>query len=180
VRIEADTIVPFPRELVFRAYRDELPNVVAFLPNVRSIEIKDRKEEGGLVKLHNVWHGGGDIPAALRAVVDEKVLRWDDFASWDETSFTGTWSIRTHAFTEAVSCSGVTKMLPVGPAVDGGGKCRVELTGDFNIDAKKLSGIPSFMAGSLGKAVESFLAKQITANLASTTEGLSRYLASKA
>jgi hypothetical protein len=173
VRIEADTIVPFSCDVVFRAYRDELPNVVAYLPNVRSIEVKSRQEDGPIVKLHNVWHGGGDIPAAIRAVVDEKVLRWDDFASWDERTFTGTWSIRTHAFTEAVSCTGVTKMLPVGD------KCRVELTGDFGIEAKKLGGVPSFMAGSIGKAVESFLAKQITANLASTTEGLSRYLAAQ-
>ena len=74
-----------------------------------------------------------------------------------------------------MSCSGTTKILAVGDS-----KSRVELTGDFNIDAKKLSGIPSFMAGSLGKAVEAFLAKQITANLASTTEALSRYLSEKA
>lgn len=174
MRIEADTIVPFPRDVVFRAYRDELSNVVAFLPNVRSIEVRSRTEEGSTVKLHNVWHGGGDIPAAMRSVVDESVLKWDDFASWNQDEFRGTWSIRTHAFTEAVTCAGVTKILPVGD-----GKSRVELIGDFSIDAKKLSGIPSFMAGSIGKAVESFLAKQITANLASTTEGLSRYLASK-
>ncbi len=174
MRIEADTIVPFPRDVVFRAYRDELPNVAAFLPNVRSIEVKERTEEGDVVKLHNVWHGGGDIPAALRSIVDEKVMKWDDFATWNAAELAGSWSIRTHAFTEAVSCSGTTKMLGVGDS-----KCRVELIGEFNIDAKKLSGIPSFMAGSIGKAVESFLAKQITANLASTTEGLSKYLASK-
>ena len=180
MRIEADTIVPCSCEVVFRAYRDELPNVVAYLPNGRSIEVKSRTEDGPLVKLHNVWHGGGDIPAAIRAVVDEKVLRWDDFATWDDRTFTGTLSIRTHAFTEAVSCSGVTKMLPVGAASPGGGRCRVELTGDFGIEGKKLGGVPTFMAGSIGKAVESFLAKQITANLASTTEALSRYLSEKA
>lgn len=175
MRIEADTIVPFPRESVFRAYRDELPNVAKLLPNVRTLEVRSREEEGPIVKLHNVWHGGGDIPAVMRSVVDDNVLKWDDFAVWNETECAGTWSIRTHAFSEAVSCSGTTKILAVGD-----GKSRVELTGDFSIDAKKLSGIPSFMAGSIGKAVEAFLAKQITANLASTTEALSRYLSEKA
>jgi hypothetical protein len=174
VRIEADAVIPFPRDVVFRAYRDELPQVAAFIPNVRSIEVRSRTEEGSAVKLHNVWHGGGDIPAAVRAVVDEKVLSWDDFASWDAGSLEATWKIRTHAFTEAVSCSGTTRILPVGEH-----KSRVELTGEFAIDARRISGIPSMLAGSIGKTVESFLARQIMANLASTTEALSRYLASK-
>jgi hypothetical protein len=174
VRIEADSVIPFPRDVVFRAYRDDLTKVVEFLPNVRAIEIVSRKDEGATTTLHNVWHGGGDVPAALRAFVDDKLLAWDDFAVWNEAEHGCEWTIRTHAFTEAVSCMGRTRMIPVGE-----GKTRVELAGDFAIDGKKLKGIPSLVAGSVGRAVEGFLAKQITANLGSTTEGLSRYLAKK-
>jgi len=47
-------------------------------------------------------------------------------------------------------------MIPVGE-----GRTRVELAGDFAIDGKKLKGIPSLMAGTVGRAVEGFLAKQI-------------------
>lgn len=165
-------MIPFSREVVFRAYRDDLPKVVEFLPNVRSIEVVSREDDGALTKLHNVWHGGGDIPATLRSIVDEKVLTWDDFALWNEAEHGCEWSIRTHAFSEAVSCKGKTKMIAVGE-----GKTRVELAGDFAIDGKKLKGIPTLVAGSVGRAVEGFLAKQITANLGSTTEALSRYLA---
>lgn len=174
MRIEADAIIPYPREVVFRAYRDELPQVAAFIPNVRSIEVRSRTEEGDAVKLHNVWHGGGDIPAAMRTIVDEKVLSWDDFATWDRTKFAGEWTIATHAFTDAVACSGVTRILPVGEQ-----KSRVELTGEFRIDLRKVAGVPALLAGSIGKTVEGFLARQITANLGATTEALSRYLAAK-
>ena len=175
MRIEADVVIPFPREAVFRAYRDERPQIAAFIPNVRSIEVRARSEEGSIVTLHNVWHGGGDIPAAVRAVVDEKVLSWDDFARWDAAQLEASWTIRTHAFTDAVSCSGSTRILAVGES-----KSRVELTGEFAIDARKVSGVPSLLAGSIGKTAEGFLARQITANLAATTEAVSRYLASKA
>ena len=174
VRIEADSVIPFPRDVVFRAYRDDLVKTVEFLPNVRAIEVVSRHDEGGITKLHNVWRGGGDVPSALRAFVDEKLLAWDDFATWNEAEHGCEWSIQTHAFTEAVSCKGRTKMIPVGE-----GKTRVELAGDFAIDGKKLKGIPSLVAGTVGRAVEGFLAKQITANLGSTTEALSRYLARK-
>lgn len=174
MRIEADSVIPFPRDVVFRAYRDDLTKVVEFMPNVRRIDIVSRKDDGGITTLHNVWHGGGDVPAALRAFVDEKLLAWDDFATWNEDAHGCDWSIRTHAFTEAVSCKGHTKMIPVGE-----GKTRVELAGDFAIDGKKLKGIPSLVAGSVGRAVEGFLAKQITANLGSTTDALARYLSQK-
>ena len=52
MRIEADSVLPFPRERVFRAYRDELPAFTAYLPNVRAIEVKARKEQGPIVELH--------------------------------------------------------------------------------------------------------------------------------
>src|ERR1019366_1811026 len=52
------------------------------LPNVRGIEIKSRKNSGSVVEFVNEWRGGGDIPAALRAVLSQSVLSWTDFATW--------------------------------------------------------------------------------------------------
>ena len=59
MRIEADSVLPFSRDAVFKAYRDDLPKVVEFLPNVREIECKKREEAGPVTTLFNVWHGGG-------------------------------------------------------------------------------------------------------------------------
>ncbi len=55
------------------------------------------------------------------------------------------------------------------------------LPADYRLAARVWTalGIPSFLAGSVGKAVEGFLSKQITANLTSTTDALSRYLTKK-
>ncbi len=172
MRIEADSILPYARDVVFRAYRDDLPKVVEFLPNVRAIEVKKRDEAGPVTTLFNVWHGGGEIPAAARALLDEKALSWDDHAVWDESKHECDWTIHTHAFTEAVTSRGQTRLIELAP-----GRTRIELRGEFSIDLKKVRGVPSFLAGSVGKAVEAFLSKQITANLTSTTDALSRYLA---
>jgi len=172
VRIEADSVLPYSRDVVFRAYRDDLPKVVEFLPNVRAIEVKKREEAGSITTLLNVWHGGGEVPAAARALLDEKALSWDDHAIWDESKHQCDWTIHTHAFTDAVTSKGQTKLIELAPD-----RTRIELRGEFAIDLKKVRGIPSFLAGSVGKAVEGFLSKQITANLTSTTDALSRYLA---
>lgn len=174
MKIEADSVLPFSRERVFRAYRDELPDFTAYLPNVRAIEVKSRKEQGPIVELHNVWHGGGDIPGPVVKILGDSKLSWDDFAKWNETEHFVEWNIRTHVFTEAVTCGGRNTFIDLG-----GDRTRLEIQGDISIDVKKVKGVPSFLAGSIGKTVENFLVKQITANLTSVSDALTRYLQSK-
>jgi hypothetical protein len=41
MKIEADARIAFPRDVAFRAYRDELPALVPHLPNVSAIEVKE-------------------------------------------------------------------------------------------------------------------------------------------
>lgn len=174
MRIEADSVLPFSRERVFRAYRDELPDFTSYLPNVRAIEVKSRKEQGSIVELHNVWHGGGDIPAPVVKLLGDSKLSWDDFAKWNADEHIVEWNIRTSVFTEAVTCGGKNTFVELGPD-----RTRLEIHGDISIDVKKVKGVPSFLAGSIGKTVENFLVKQITANLTSVSDALTRYLQTK-
>jgi len=174
MRIEADSVLSFPRERVFRAYRDELPDFSQFLPNVRKIEVRSRDEAGGTTRLVNVWHGGGEIPAAVRKFLDDSMLSWDDHARWDADAWICEWKIESHAFPEAVICAGKNSFVELA-----NGRTRLEIHGDIQIDVKKIRGVPSFLAGSVGKTVEGFLVKQITANLTSVSDALDRYLATK-
>jgi hypothetical protein len=169
--IRADAHIPFPREIVFAAYRDEITDLLPYLPNVRSIEIKSRKEEGSLIEFVNEWRGGGDVPAAIRAVLSESVLAWTDYATWHTDTFVCDWRTKTHAFTDAVSCSGKNLFVP-----EGDGKTLLEIRGSLEIDAKKIRGVPSFLAGKVGRAVEEFLVTKIQSNLVETAKGLAKYL----
>lgn len=174
MRIEADSVIPFSREVVYRAYRDELPALVPHLPNVRAVEVEERREEDDVVHLVNVWHGGGDIPAPVRKVLDQSMLSWHDYATWDQQDWTTDWRIETHSFREAVRCSGHNRFIELD-----GGRTRLEIQGEMNIDLKRVRGVPSFLAGSIGKTVEAFIVKQVTANLTSISDGLTRYLKSR-
>lgn len=174
MRIEADSVLPFSRERVYRAYRDELQDFTAYLPNVRTIEVLSREDQGTITKLHNVWHGGGDIPAPVVKLLGDSKLSWDDFATWKQDEWIVEWTIRTSVFTEAVTCGGKNTFIELP-----GDRTRLEIAGDISIDVKKVRGVPSFLAGSIGKTVENFLVKQITANLASVSDALTRYLQAK-
>jgi hypothetical protein len=169
--IRADAHIPFPRDVVFVAYRDEMTNLLPYLPNVRSIEIKSRTDKGSVVEFVNEWRGGGDIPAAIRAVLSESVLAWTDYATWHGDDLRCDWRTATHAFTDAVSCSGSNRFL-----TEGDSKTLLEIRGTLVIDAKKIRGVPTLFAGKIGRAVEEFLVGKIQSNLVETAKGLEKYL----
>ncbi|MGD0524310.1 MAG: hypothetical protein ABSE49_04155 [Polyangiaceae bacterium] len=169
--LRADAHIPFPRDVVFAAYRDDITKVLAYLPNVRGIDVKSRIDDGPISTHVNIWHGGGEIPAAARAVLSESMLSWTDYATWDAGKLTCRWRIETHAFTEAVLCQGLNTFHDDGP-----GKTLLEIRGTMEIDAKKIRGVPGFLAGKVGRTVEEFLGGKIQPNLVETAKGLTKYL----
>jgi hypothetical protein len=169
--LRVDAHIPFPRDIVFAAFRDDLSKLLPYLPNVRSIEVKSRKDDGPRSEIVMVWRGGGEIPAAARAVLSESMLAWTDYATWDSAALSCDWRTETHALTEAVHSRGVNTFLEDGP-----GKTVLQLRGKFEIDASKIRGVPGFLAGRIGKAVEEFLGGKIEPNLLETARGLTTYL----
>ena len=175
VKFDADSVVPFPQDVVFRAYRDDLSHAVRYMPNVTAIDVRSEEElEAGVRKYFKVWTAGGDIPAALRGFLAEGVLRWDDVAVWSETTWSSRWDIKTHLFPEAVQCHGETLLIALGAD-----RTRVEMHGELSIDYKKITSLPELVARPLVRTTESFLTRQITANLASTADAITRMLREK-
>jgi hypothetical protein len=170
MELRADARLPFPRLTVFRAYRDRILDTVQFLPNVKRIDVKSTETTGDTTQIVNVWHGGGEIPRAVQAVVSEAMLSWTDRAKWDEKEFTCEWKIETHAMTEAVNCGGKNLFIE-----DGDGTL-LQIRGELTIDASKIRGVPGFLAGKVGKGVEDFLGKRIQPNLVEVSEALGKLL----
>lgn len=171
MRIEADAVLRYPREAVFAAYRDDLPVFVDFMPNVRAIEIVRREVEGSRTRLHSVLHGATELPATLAQCFEDRFLSWDDYAVWDQTSWSCDWTIEPHAFRDAVRCTGRSEFIDLG-----GGRTRLEISGDLAIELGRLKKLPSFLAGSLGRTAEAFVVRQVTANLVAIADGLVRFL----
>lgn len=168
--ISANTQISFPRSLVYATYRDKLVELVPYMPNVRDIKVKSRREKDGQVYSVNEWYGGGEIPAAARAVLSEDMLSWTEYNTWNESDFTLLWRIKTHAFTEAVYCSGKNRFL------EDGNNTVIESRGELTIDPKQIKGFPGFFTSKVALIVEDFLGKKIEPNLAQMSEGVRRYL----
>jgi hypothetical protein len=171
--LHVDAPIPFPRDVVFQAFRDDITKVLPYLPNVRSIELKSRKDDGPRSEIVMVWRGGGDIPAAFRAFLSEAMLSWTDYATWDSQALRCDWRSETHALSEAVTSRGANTFVD-----DGHGKTILQLRGTFEIDPKKIRGlpVPGFLVNKVGKGVEEFLGGKIAPNLLETAKGITRYL----
>jgi hypothetical protein len=169
MEIHADAHVPFARPAVFAVYRDDMTKLLPYLPNVRSIEVKSRRDEGAIAEIVNEWRGGGEIPAAIRAVLSESALAWTDTATWDANAFRCAWRTETHAFQGAVRSSGENVFLEDGP-----GGTLIQFRGSLEVDAKKIRGVPGFLASTVGKSAEEFLVTRVKANLLETARAVAK------
>jgi hypothetical protein len=166
-----ETRIPYSVDKVFLAYRDKLPEVAAHVPNVKKVEILERKEEGDVVRFLNRWHAKAEVPGPLKSIISEDKLTWLDHAAWDASKKGCQWRLDITAFKDGVTCVGETRLLDDGPTT------RMVIHGELTVEVAKLGlPIPRLLAGSIGKAVESFAVMLIKPNQEATGKAVERYL----
>lgn len=170
MKISTAARVAFPLDVVYRTYRDELAELVPYLPNVASIEGKEREVEEHKTRLLNLWRGNASIPKLARGFVKPEMLTWDDYAVWDDRTHSCEWRSEPHFFSDRTTCTGTTTLI-----ADGEGT-RMEIRGDFAIDLKGMRGVPRMMVGPATKAAETFIVALLAPNLASVSTALTDYL----
>lgn len=170
MEIHAVSTIRHPRERVLRAYRDELPKIAAYMPNVKQVVVQKREEGDGWVKLHNVWTGKAEIPRMAQSIVKPEILLWDDYATWHEAESYCEWRIGLRVFNETFKCAGTNHIRAEGAHT------RVELRGDLQLDLTDIPGVPRLLAGTMRSQLEAFIVKMIRPNLEETNVALGRYL----
>lgn len=171
MQLNATAEIPFPIQQVYEVYRDKLPELVPYLPNIREIVVQRRTEDGQVVKLLNRWKGGGEIPSAIRSVLSEKMLEWDDEATWDASQLTTQWRITVPTFKEAFRAEGRNRFEPMGPE-----RTRFLIEGELSVDGGKIPGVPKLVGRTLAPVAERFLVGAIRPNLLEVSKGVERYL----
>lgn len=173
MKISVVSKVPYPRQQVWEAMRDHMPDLADHLPNVKSIEVLERDEPGdGLVKLLNKWTAADtEIPAVARPFVDPSKTSWLDRAEWTDADFTTRWSLEMQFMPDRVTCDGTTTYHEVGDGTE------MRIQGELTLELKGL--VPRLMVGKVTPKVESFVIKMVEPNFQQTAEGLRKYLDSQ-
>lgn len=169
--ISAQSVIRHSRERVYRAYRDELPSIARYMDSIKEINVLQSEPRPGGLKLHNEWVGKAEIPKVVQKIVHPDMVRWDDFADWDDAAWMCSWHLKIRVFSDNFRCSGTNRFEAVGPNAT-----RVNLAGTLDIHLKDIPGVPRLLAGPLAPQVEKFIVALIRPNLESVNVSLERYL----
>ena len=159
-------IINHPINNVYEVYRDMLPDLVPYLPNVDDIVVEQREEADGRVKMLNRWKVNGSIPRAVRPFFNDKMLSYADHADWVDADRLVNWHLVIGAFPEAVKCGGTNYFKEPG---------EVLLTGELTVDLSKIRGVPRLLRR-LSPTVEKFVLELVKPNLSAVTSAVARYL----
>lgn len=170
MRFTSTSTIHHPRDAVFAAYRDRLPDVVPYMDDIAAVVVLSRREEASRVHLHNEWASAAEIPAAASSFLSKDDTKWDDHAIWDASNHTCRFEIHTRVFRDAVHCTGTNTFTEVP------GGTRVVLEGEFSLDASKVTAIPRLLRGAIVPQVEKFIVSMIQPNLEKTNVAIGRFL----
>jgi len=171
MRIHSESMIGHPQSEVYEAYRDRLPEIAAYIPDVKEIRVESREDGDGTVKLHNLWIADREIPVFARAFLKPEMLEWDDHARWSDAESIVRWDLKLHVFTDSVTCSGTNTFVS-----EGDEKTKVVLEGDLDIDLKSIPGVPKLLAKGMKPKVEKFIVSLITPNLEQVNVSLQQFL----
>ncbi len=170
MKIHSESRLRHPLDLVYRTYRDRMPEIAAYMPDIERIEVRSRTDGPRGPQLVNIWRAKNNIPKVAQGVVKPEWLYWEDHAQWDDTNTWVDWTLVVPTFREGVRCSGRNQFF-----ADGAGT-RVLLTGELTIKIKDVPGVPSLLAGRIAPMVEEFIVKLVTPNLEKVNHSLGQFL----
>ena len=173
-KINTTDSVDFSRKLVFETFRDDLEELVPYLPDIESITQKDREDiDDQTTRVVRLWKAQDEeVPTIARKFIKPEMLQWTDTATWKEDQWTCDWEIEVGFLSDAITAKGTNTYKEKGED-----RVEIIIEGTLEVDAKQIPGVPRMLAGRVGKAVENFVVKMITPNLTNVNRGMEKYLA---
>ncbi len=169
--LRVDTELTYPRQVVYEAYRDRLPEMVDYLPNISHIDVLQSRRDGHMLHLLNEWHARADIPTVARRVIKPEMLRWNDIAAWHDDGHFVEWRFEMAFLSEQVDVKGRNEFIEAGPD-----RTVVRIRGTLAIDGERIPGLPRVIGRRAAPQIERFVVALVEPNLRKTAEAVQRFL----
>ncbi len=164
--------VPYSLEDVFSTMRDKLPDLIEYLPDVKSITCDVREElPGNKLKLVNKWMLENRIPKALAKFIKPEQLGYIDHAEWDNDGHFVDYRLEMIFLSEYIDVHGRNYFTAEGDGT------KVRLTGELNLDLARHPMLPKFLAKSITGQVEKLVLALVKPNLVKVNRGVEKHLA---
>lgn len=170
MKFSIEETLPHPFDAVYTTYRDKLPTLVPYLPDIRSIEVIEREKKGKKLRLVNKWVASTEVPAAVRKIIDLKEVSWLDHAEWDDEDHVVQWRFEIPVLRDYVTAEGTNEFR------EAKGGTRLVLAGEFRIDVSNHPRVPRLLARVFQPQMEKFIFALIKPNLTAVNRGLDKFL----
>lgn len=175
MKFKSLAVVKHPRDLVWKAMRDELPEMVPYLDEIEGISVQSCRDEGSVREIVNVWKAAPPIPRIVIKAIGTSLITWTDTARWDNDTFVCRWVIEPELFKKFIVSEGSTTFV----SAMGGRGTRITFEGDIQFRGKKLPGIPVAVEGAIADGVNGFVQNLIPKNFRTLAAAVSKHLESR-
>lgn len=172
MEFECTDDVGYPSEAVYRLIRDDMTAIVPYLKDVDAIEVLERKEEPGGLRLVNLWRGSvSAAPSIVQKFMTPDLVTWTDHAFWPKERTHAEWRLEPRVGGKLFECTGTTAVLKGAQE----GACRIQVKGRLSVYPERLPGVPRLLANTIRSKVEGFIVSMIVPNLQTLAHGVQGY-----
>ena len=143
------------------------------METVDSIVVLSREEIKEGVILKNRWNISGGVPKAIKRIVPQKLLSYDDEARWHEKEFICYFTEKPIDGSEIYVCKGKNEFVELGE------QTLLTISFELIIHAEKIPGVPSFIAKGIVPKIERLISQEVAKNLAATAKVVEEFINSK-
>lgn len=171
MELESKTLVKAPLQKVYDLVKDQLPDIVPYLPNVDKIEVMEKSIEDSRTHLVNKWYAKADVPGIVKSFIKPDFFCWKDVANWDDDKHNVVYELESYLANDLFDAKGINSFKAVGE-----NETEFTVTCKVTIYPEKLPGVPRLLAKKVAPAIETLIEKLLAPNLSSLGDGLNKYL----
>ena len=171
MQLDSKDVIDQPVDKVYSLVKDNLTELVPYLPNIDKIETTASKDlPGGKVQKVNQWYAKAEMPALLKKIAKPELFSWKDTAVWNDEELCVEYELESAVANDLYDAKGKNYFRDLGD-----GRMELNITCDVKIYPENLPGVPRILAKKVVPVVETLVEKILQPNLTSLAKGLKGY-----
>ena len=175
MELNVATVIHQPRDTVYELVRDDMDQLVPYMPNVDRIVSQSSDRDGSVLKVVRTWFAKADVPRVAKKFIKPELFSWNDIAEWDDEERCVKYRLESTVANNLFDAHGTNRWVELD---DGKMELRVQCT--LDIFPERLPGVPRMLAGKIRAVIEELVGKMLRPNLTSLGDGINRYFAERA